>query len=57
MLSAEVNELLTRVDGGARTGEMMRENYWIPALISSQLEADGPPQRLRQAIVKMSAQP
>ncbi|MCW2620565.1 MAG: hypothetical protein JWL64_167 [Frankiales bacterium] len=47
MLSAEANELLTRIDGGARAGEMMRENYWIPALISSQLEADGAPQRLR----------
>jgi phthalate 4,5-dioxygenase oxygenase subunit len=47
MLSAESNMLVTRIEGGAPMGALMSENYWIPALISSQLVADGAPQRVR----------
>jgi phenylpropionate dioxygenase-like ring-hydroxylating dioxygenase large terminal subunit len=36
---------LLRVDAGAPMGEMMRQ-YWIPALMSSELERDGAPLRL-----------
>ena len=47
MLTHEQNELLTRVEGDAPMGRLMREHYWIPALLSAQLEADGAPQRVR----------
>jgi phenylpropionate dioxygenase-like ring-hydroxylating dioxygenase large terminal subunit len=47
MLSHEDNELLTRVGPGTPMGELMRQ-YWIPALMSSELpEPDGPPMRVR----------
>jgi phenylpropionate dioxygenase-like ring-hydroxylating dioxygenase large terminal subunit len=37
------NELMTRVDGDAPMGRLMRENYWIPFALSSHLLAgDGP---------------
>src|SRR5580698_9873548 len=45
MLSAEDNELLTRVGPGTPMGELMRR-FWIPALMSKELEADGEPIRL-----------
>lgn len=47
MLSAEANERVTRIEGNAPMGVLMRENYWIPALISGQLVADGAPMRVR----------
>ncbi len=37
MLSKEQNDLLTRVEGDAPMGRMMRENYWVPFALSSQL--------------------
>ena len=47
MLSAEDNELLTRIGPSTRMGDLMRQ-YWIPALMSSELpQSDGPPVRLR----------
>lgn len=47
MLSAEENELLTRVGPGTPVGDLIRQ-YWIPALMSSELLApDGPPLRVR----------
>src|SRR5947209_11115360 len=36
---------LLRVGAGTAMGEMMRE-YWIPAVMSSELECDGAPLRL-----------
>ena len=42
---AEDNEVLTRVGPGTPMGRLMRE-YWIPAALSSELVADGPPLRL-----------
>jgi phenylpropionate dioxygenase-like ring-hydroxylating dioxygenase large terminal subunit len=47
MLSKEENELLCRVGSGTPMGTLMRE-YWIPALLSSELpERDGAPMRVR----------
>src|SRR5579862_8967764 len=45
MLSHQDNEILSRVGPGTPTGELMRE-YWIPAVLSSELEKDAPPLRL-----------
>ena len=39
------SEILTRVGPGTPVGEMMR-HYWLPALKSSELKADGDPVRL-----------
>jgi phenylpropionate dioxygenase-like ring-hydroxylating dioxygenase large terminal subunit len=41
----KVNEDLTRVGPGTAMGELMRR-YWLPALLSSELEAGGAPVRL-----------
>ena len=46
MLTYEQNERLTRVEGDAPMGRLMR-NYWIPAVLSAQLLADGAPLRVR----------
>ncbi len=46
MTSARESETLTRVGPGTQMGEMMRQ-YWIPAAMSSELEADAPPMRLK----------
>jgi nitrite reductase/ring-hydroxylating ferredoxin subunit len=40
------NETLTRVGPGTPMGALMRQ-YWIPALMSSELAPDGPPLRLK----------
>ncbi len=47
MLSAEDNDILTRIGAGMPMGELMRR-YWIPALLAEELkEPDGKPVRLR----------
>ena len=47
MLSAEENELLTRVGPGTPMGSLMRQ-YWLPVMQSFELpETDGRPQRVR----------
>ena len=46
-LTREENELLCRVENGAPMGEMIRANYWIPAVPASLLVADGAPYRIR----------
>jgi nitrite reductase/ring-hydroxylating ferredoxin subunit len=47
MLSAEENELMCRVGPGTPMGDLMRQ-YWLPALLSSELPAvDSEPLRLR----------
>ena len=47
MLSAEDNELLTRVTGDAPMGQMMRR-YWVPACLAEEVaEPDGTPVRVR----------
>jgi phthalate 4,5-dioxygenase len=46
MLSAEENELATRIGPGTLMGNLMRQ-YWAPALLSSELpEPDCTPVRL-----------
>jgi phthalate 4,5-dioxygenase len=46
MLTREDNERLTRVGPGTPMGGLMRK-YWIPALLSSELERDRAPVRVR----------
>jgi phthalate 4,5-dioxygenase oxygenase subunit len=46
-ITKEQSDLLARVEGDAPMGTMLRENYWIPACLSSQLVADGAPLRVR----------
>ena len=45
MISAEENEILTRVGRGTPMGTLMRQ-FWIPACLSSELPVDGDPMRL-----------
>lgn len=43
MVTHAENELMTRVEGDAPLGRLMRENYWIPFALSSNLVVgDGP---------------
>jgi phenylpropionate dioxygenase-like ring-hydroxylating dioxygenase large terminal subunit len=46
MLTKEDNDILCRVGPGTPMGNLMRE-YWLPAFISQELEADGWPRRVR----------
>jgi phthalate 4,5-dioxygenase len=46
MLTREENELLCRVGPDAPMGKMLRR-YWIPALMSDDVEAGGDPKRVR----------
>src|SRR6266540_1483698 len=46
MLTKDDNELLTRVGPDTPMGEVLRR-YWIPALIADEVEADGPPVRVK----------
>jgi phthalate 4,5-dioxygenase len=46
-MTQEENDLLTRVENGAPMGEMIRQHYWLPAVPSVKLEADGAPVRVR----------
>jgi phenylpropionate dioxygenase-like ring-hydroxylating dioxygenase large terminal subunit len=47
LLTHEQNDRLTRIEGDAPMGRLMREHFWIPAVLSAQLEADGAPRRVR----------
>ena len=47
MVTREENELLTRVEGAAPMGRLMRENYWIPFSLSSQLVHGDAPMLVR----------
>jgi phthalate 4,5-dioxygenase oxygenase subunit len=46
MLSKKDNDILCRVGPGTPMGNLMRQ-YWIPAFVSSELEGDGWPRRIR----------
>src|SRR5207248_2121688 len=46
MLSAQDNELITRVGRGTPMGDLLRL-YWIPFLFSWELEPGGSPERVR----------
>jgi phthalate 4,5-dioxygenase len=45
MLSREDNNLLCKVGRKRPMGQMLRR-YWIPAAVSADLSADGPPRRI-----------
>ncbi len=47
MTSRAENELLTRVEGDAPLGQMLRNNFWIPFARSQSLEPGAAPQRVR----------
>jgi phenylpropionate dioxygenase-like ring-hydroxylating dioxygenase large terminal subunit len=47
MTTPEENELLTRLDNGAPMGRMLRQLYWVPAVLSARLEAGGAPVRVK----------
>ena len=45
MTTRAQNELMTRIEGDAAMGRLMRENYWIPFAQSAHLaHDDAPPQ-------------
>ena len=46
-MTPEQNNLLTRVEGNAPMGALMRQHFWIPFTLSTQLEAGGAPMRAR----------
>jgi phthalate 4,5-dioxygenase oxygenase subunit len=46
-MTKDENELLTRVENGAPMGRMLRQLYWVPAVLSSRLEAGGAPVRVK----------
>src|SRR5262245_14108342 len=47
MVSREENELITRVEGDAPLGRLMREHYWIPFALSDNLAAGDAPTPVR----------
>ena len=47
MLTKEENDLITRVEGDAPLGRMLREAYWLPAVPGEAVSAGGKPFRLR----------
>jgi phthalate 4,5-dioxygenase oxygenase subunit len=47
MITREENERMTRVEGDAPMGRLMREHYWIPFALSSQIEREGDPLQVR----------
>jgi phenylpropionate dioxygenase-like ring-hydroxylating dioxygenase large terminal subunit len=47
MMTKEESELLTRIEKDAPMGRMLRQRYWVPAILSARLEADGAPMRVR----------
>jgi nitrite reductase/ring-hydroxylating ferredoxin subunit len=47
MITRADNDLLTRVEGEAPLGRMLREHYWIPFARSEGLSAGGAPERVR----------
>lgn len=47
MISRAENELITRVEGDAPLGRLMRENYWIPFALSENLVAGDAPTPMR----------
>src|SRR5436309_3414112 len=46
MLTRELNELIVRVGPGTPMGAVLRA-YWLPTVLSEEVEADGAPLRLR----------
>lgn len=47
MVTTAENQLMTRVEGDAPLGQLMRENYWIPFALSANLRAGEAPTPVR----------
>ena len=47
MLTSAQNDAITRVEGDAPMGRLIRAHSWIPACLSGTIEADGAPRRVR----------
>lgn len=47
MVTPVENELMTQVEGDAPLGRLMRENYWVPFALSSNLRSEEPPTPVR----------
>ncbi|RYY42899.1 MAG: hypothetical protein EOP59_09050 [Sphingomonadales bacterium] len=47
MVTPQQNRLLTRVEGDAPMGRLMRERHWIPCALSETLVADGAPKAIK----------
>ena len=47
MVTREENELITRVEGDAPMGKLIRENSWIPFALSDNLVAGEAPTPVR----------
>ena len=47
MVTRAENDLMTRVEGDAPLGRLMRENYWIPFALSENLLAGDAPTPVR----------
>jgi phenylpropionate dioxygenase-like ring-hydroxylating dioxygenase large terminal subunit len=47
MVTRAENEMITRVEGDAPLGRMLRDNFWMPFARSEALEPGGAPQRVR----------
>ncbi|HUZ77268.1 MAG TPA: Rieske 2Fe-2S domain-containing protein, partial [Chloroflexota bacterium] len=45
MLTTQENELITRTGPGTPMGNLMRQ-YWLPCMLSSEVQADGDPLRV-----------
>src|SRR6476469_262318 len=46
MLTADDNDLVTRIGPGTAGGDVIR-SYWLPVLLSNEIQPDGPPLRIR----------
>ena len=46
MLTADDNDLVTRIGPGTAGGDVIR-SYWLPFLLSNEIRPDGPPLRIR----------
>ena len=56
MTSVQDSELLTRVGPGTPMGNLMR-HYWLPALKSSELIADGDPEMVKADVCSCPLNP
>jgi len=46
-ISREENDLLSQVEGQAPMGALLRDNFWVPAILASRVDAGGDPVRVK----------
>ncbi|MBN8648882.1 MAG: Rieske 2Fe-2S domain-containing protein, partial [Caulobacterales bacterium] len=46
-MTKEENDLITKVEGDAPLGGLLKQHFWLPAAPAAKLEADGAPLRIR----------